>query len=255
MQRNRRDSPRDHLMHQTTSNDPSLSSSSRTRITWVCPPSPAGTTSVSIRRSFSKAATSGSDATPSLICPRGDEKCLKPRPFLWIMGPRRPGNGSEPDSSAVSPQEITNCKSSRGEISLSNLVRQPAQAKTRGRDTHRRSGWGACSSPRIEQLRHASRTKPCEPIGWRANMIPHAMITDSLPAQKLRILLIADLCNPRWTSVPLEAYSLARALAERDDLAVTLVTHMRAVEECWNPTRSPMKFNCTSSITSSSRGH
>jgi glycosyltransferase involved in cell wall biosynthesis len=46
-------------------------------------------------------------------------------------------------------------------------------------------------------------------------------------AQKLRILLIAEACNPTWTSVPLVAYSLARALAARDDLAVTLVSHVR----------------------------
>ena len=46
-------------------------------------------------------------------------------------------------------------------------------------------------------------------------------------AEKLRILLIAEACNPTWTSVPLVAYSLAKALAARDDIAVTLVTHIR----------------------------
>jgi glycosyltransferase involved in cell wall biosynthesis len=46
-------------------------------------------------------------------------------------------------------------------------------------------------------------------------------------AQKLRILLVAEACNPTWTSVPLVAYSLARALAARNDLAVTLVTQVR----------------------------
>ena len=44
---------------------------------------------------------------------------------------------------------------------------------------------------------------------------------------KLRILLVAESCNPKWPSVPLEAYSLARALAERDDLDVTVVTQVR----------------------------
>jgi glycogen synthase len=52
-------------------------------------------------------------------------------------------------------------------------------------------------------------------------------ITNQSRAGKLRILLIAEACNPKWTSVPLVAYSLAKALAERDDLAVTLVSHVR----------------------------
>src|SRR5262249_42656253 len=43
----------------------------------------------------------------------------------------------------------------------------------------------------------------------------------------LRILLIAEACNPSWTSVPLAGYNLARALAARDDLDVTLVTQVR----------------------------
>jgi len=43
----------------------------------------------------------------------------------------------------------------------------------------------------------------------------------------LRILLIAELCNPAWTSVPLVGYSMARALASRSDLEVTLVTQIR----------------------------
>ena len=45
--------------------------------------------------------------------------------------------------------------------------------------------------------------------------------------EKLRVLLIAESCNPTWTSVPLVAYSMAKALAARDDLAVTLVTQIR----------------------------
>ncbi len=49
----------------------------------------------------------------------------------------------------------------------------------------------------------------------------------SKPTTRLRVLLIAEMCNPTWTSVPLEGYSLARALAERPDLDVTLVTHVR----------------------------
>lgn len=50
------------------------------------------------------------------------------------------------------------------------------------------------------------------------------------PGQKLRVLLIAEACNPTWTSVPLVAYSLAKALASRDDLKVTLVTQVRNLE-------------------------
>lgn len=44
---------------------------------------------------------------------------------------------------------------------------------------------------------------------------------------RLRVLLIAEACNPTWTSVPLVGYSFARALAERPDLDVTLVSHVR----------------------------
>lgn len=42
-----------------------------------------------------------------------------------------------------------------------------------------------------------------------------------------RVLALAEACNPTWTSVPLVGCNLARALAERDDLDVTLVTHVR----------------------------
>ena len=58
-------------------------------------------------------------------------------------------------------------------------------------------------------------------------MSTHGGIINQHRARKLRILLIAEACNPTWTSVPLVAYSLARALAARDDLAVTLVTQVR----------------------------
>src|SRR5438270_8227363 len=49
-------------------------------------------------------------------------------------------------------------------------------------------------------------------------------MTDRPP---LRVLLIAEACNPTWTSVPLVGYNFARALAERDDLEVTLVSQVR----------------------------
>src|SRR4051794_7323965 len=46
-------------------------------------------------------------------------------------------------------------------------------------------------------------------------------------ADPLRVLVIAEACNPTWTSVPLVGYNLARALAARPDLRLTLVTHVR----------------------------
>lgn len=45
--------------------------------------------------------------------------------------------------------------------------------------------------------------------------------------KKLRLLLIAEACNPQWTSVPLVGYNFARALAEREDLDIVLATHPR----------------------------
>ena len=43
----------------------------------------------------------------------------------------------------------------------------------------------------------------------------------------MKLLVLAEACNPEWTSVPLVGYNLARALAERPDLDVTLVSHVR----------------------------
>jgi glycosyltransferase involved in cell wall biosynthesis len=54
-------------------------------------------------------------------------------------------------------------------------------------------------------------------------MIP---ITDR-PSNPIRVLLIAEACNPTWTSVPLVGYNIARALSARPDLQVTLVSHVR----------------------------
>ena len=48
--------------------------------------------------------------------------------------------------------------------------------------------------------------------------------------QKLRILLLAELCHPHWASSPLVAYSLARARSERDDVEITLVSQVRSRE-------------------------
>jgi glycosyltransferase involved in cell wall biosynthesis len=46
-------------------------------------------------------------------------------------------------------------------------------------------------------------------------------------ADPIRVLLIAEACNPTWTSVPLVGYNFARALAARPDLRVTLVSQVR----------------------------
>ena len=43
----------------------------------------------------------------------------------------------------------------------------------------------------------------------------------------LRVLVLAEACNPKWTSVPLVGYNVVRALAERSDLKITLATHPR----------------------------
>jgi glycosyltransferase involved in cell wall biosynthesis len=45
--------------------------------------------------------------------------------------------------------------------------------------------------------------------------------------KRLRVLVIAEACNPTWTSVPLVGYQFARALAARPDLDVTVATHVR----------------------------
>ncbi len=45
--------------------------------------------------------------------------------------------------------------------------------------------------------------------------------------KKLRVLLIAEACNPSWTSVPLVGFNFCNALSKRDDLEVTIATHPR----------------------------
>lgn len=44
---------------------------------------------------------------------------------------------------------------------------------------------------------------------------------------RLRILVIAEACNPAWTSVPLVGYNFACALAAQNELDVTIATHPR----------------------------
>jgi len=45
--------------------------------------------------------------------------------------------------------------------------------------------------------------------------------------KKLRVLLLAEPCNPKWSSVPLVGYNIVKSLAQRPDLDVTLATHIR----------------------------
>lgn len=43
----------------------------------------------------------------------------------------------------------------------------------------------------------------------------------------MKALLLAEACNPEWTSVPLVGFNMVQAMAGRDDLKVVLVTHVR----------------------------
>lgn len=50
---------------------------------------------------------------------------------------------------------------------------------------------------------------------------------DAHHVDKIRVLILAEACNPKWSSVPLVGYNQILALAQRQDLEVTLVTHVR----------------------------
>lgn len=51
--------------------------------------------------------------------------------------------------------------------------------------------------------------------------------TNGTIRRPLRVLLLAEACNPTWPSEPLMGYNMASALAERDDLELTVVTQVR----------------------------
>jgi glycosyltransferase involved in cell wall biosynthesis len=63
-----------------------------------------------------------------------------------------------------------------------------------------------------------NRLRPCRSLHARRG---------STWNNRTHVLLIAEACNPTWTSVPLVGYQFARALAARDDLEVTVATHVR----------------------------
>lgn len=46
-------------------------------------------------------------------------------------------------------------------------------------------------------------------------------------AERIRLLLLAEACNPTWPSAPLVGYNFASALARCEDLEITLVTHTK----------------------------
>lgn len=48
-----------------------------------------------------------------------------------------------------------------------------------------------------------------------------------LKRHPLRVLLIAEACNPEWTSVPLVGFNFANALSRRSELELTLASHPR----------------------------
>lgn len=43
----------------------------------------------------------------------------------------------------------------------------------------------------------------------------------------MKIVLLAEACNPDWTSVPLVGFNVVNALSQRSDLHITLATHIR----------------------------
>lgn len=50
-------------------------------------------------------------------------------------------------------------------------------------------------------------------------------------SKQLRLLIVAEACNPAWSSVPLVGYNMATSLARRPELDVTVVSHIRNRED------------------------
>jgi len=74
----------------------------------------------------------------------------------------------------------------------------------------------------VQQFNVRSLARNCKPFTRRLPVHPALMTTN-----RTRVLVIAEACNPTWTSVPLVGYQFARALAKRSDLEVTVATHVR----------------------------
>ena len=66
------------------------------------------------------------------------------------------------------------------------------------------------------------------------------MLVPAMFASRPRVLLIAEMCNPDWVSVPLEGWSLYHALTEVAD--VHLVTHVRNRENLLKAGVKPEAF-------------
>src|SRR5262245_54355383 len=52
-----------------------------------------------------------------------------------------------------------------------------------------------------------------------------ASINPAVIGSQMRVLILADDCNPEWPSLPIVGYKAARAIAEHAD--VTVATHVR----------------------------
>jgi glycosyltransferase involved in cell wall biosynthesis len=82
------------------------------------------------------------------------------------------------------------------------------------------SGWRAGADGPSTDLDPVVRTNA---TGAPARRTPPLIETQD----RLRILLLAEACNPAWPGEPLIGYNLATALAARDELALTVVTQVR----------------------------
>lgn len=52
-------------------------------------------------------------------------------------------------------------------------------------------------------------------------------MSNSVAPKKLRVLVLAEACNPEWTSVPLVGFNVVESLASLPNIEVTVATHVR----------------------------